>query len=513
MAKGISTDLFDLVSSLSRTEKRYFKVFAARHVSNGDNNSLKVFDVVDKQVAIGQYNEKEILQKFRKEKFINQLPRVKNYLQELILKSLAQYHGEKTVTAKLNHWIIQIEILYNKGLYKHCGKLIAKTKSLAEMHELWPILLTAQQWERRLVLSGIYPEVNPEKFKQLMSEEEKIIRRIGHLNLRCESLFLGEDNGSPRPKIDQPTEPFVPDEAGHSATSFKEQVYNHYLKATRHFENGRHKKAYHYSNLLIQLFESKPELLKEQVKNYLISLSNHITLCFQSGKHLELLQSFNRLHLFLSDNTLTIPPGIRAKLFIHSYIIGLQSYLQKGIPDEETQMAAKIEEGLQELKPHIKPEALKLLFYNTAYYCFVSGAYESALDWVNKVLNDTSDKIRPDIHCQVKILNILIHFELGNFLLIENLIVPTKRFLVKKGFNGAIEKAILDFFQHRVLKAGSQKEISAQLNILRTQLYDLSQQTKHLLYFNYFSWIHSKVHGKRFIDVVKQDQDYPLAKV
>jgi len=41
-----STELFDLIKSLSKSEKRFFKLSSS--LQTGDKNYLKIFDAIDK---------------------------------------------------------------------------------------------------------------------------------------------------------------------------------------------------------------------------------------------------------------------------------------------------------------------------------------------------------------------------------------------------------------------------------------------------------------------------------
>ena len=55
--KTVSEELFQLIKSLSKQEKRYFKLYASRHVIGEKNKYVQLFDAIDKQAA---YNEEKI---------------------------------------------------------------------------------------------------------------------------------------------------------------------------------------------------------------------------------------------------------------------------------------------------------------------------------------------------------------------------------------------------------------------------------------------------------------------
>ena len=95
----VSDDLFQLIKSMSKSEKGYFKKFASKHTIGEKNIYVKLFDAMDR---IDEYNELLIKKKFAGEKFADKLYSTKNYLFNLILKALSSYHAEKFAVSKLN---------------------------------------------------------------------------------------------------------------------------------------------------------------------------------------------------------------------------------------------------------------------------------------------------------------------------------------------------------------------------------------------------------------------------
>ena len=49
MSNKFSNDLFQLIQSLSRTEKAYFKKYTSLHVIGERNNYVKLFNAIEKQ--------------------------------------------------------------------------------------------------------------------------------------------------------------------------------------------------------------------------------------------------------------------------------------------------------------------------------------------------------------------------------------------------------------------------------------------------------------------------------
>ena len=130
-----SPELFNLIQSLSKSEKRFFKLSSS--LQEGEKNYLKLFETIEKQQ---QYNEAEIKKKYENEKFIQHLPSEKNHLYKLILKSLRGYHSDNSINSILKQELKNIEILYNKALYK--TKLLTLNDQLLKLIK---IILTTKE--------------------------------------------------------------------------------------------------------------------------------------------------------------------------------------------------------------------------------------------------------------------------------------------------------------------------------------------------------------------------------
>ncbi len=108
-------DLIQLISSLTSTEKAYFRKFAARHYKDG-STFLKLFNEMESKQKDPEYSEKKIKERFKNEKFIKQLPVTKNYLYNNILRSLNLYHSEDNIDIKISQLINNAILLNSKNL-------------------------------------------------------------------------------------------------------------------------------------------------------------------------------------------------------------------------------------------------------------------------------------------------------------------------------------------------------------------------------------------------------------
>ena len=85
MSNKVSNHLFELIKSLTKSEKRYFKLFSSRHTIGEENGYLKLFDFIDQ---MDSYQEDLIYMHFKGQALLNKFSITKFlwiYLKQLIL--------------------------------------------------------------------------------------------------------------------------------------------------------------------------------------------------------------------------------------------------------------------------------------------------------------------------------------------------------------------------------------------------------------------------------------------
>ena len=107
-------NLFQLIKSLTKSEKRQFKLYVGRMGSNNDSKFLNLFNLLDKS---SKYSEKLILEKGVVTK--QQLSNLKAHLYKQILISLRLNPIHQNVRIQIREQLDFATILYQKGKIFH----------------------------------------------------------------------------------------------------------------------------------------------------------------------------------------------------------------------------------------------------------------------------------------------------------------------------------------------------------------------------------------------------------
>ncbi len=122
--------LFLLVKSLTKSEKRQFKLYAGRLGGNSEKNFIALFSILDK---LDVFDEKQILSKTNIKK--QQLSNSKAHLYRQILVSLKLNPIHQNAKMQVREQLDFATILYNKGLYRQSLKILDKAKGIALSNE------------------------------------------------------------------------------------------------------------------------------------------------------------------------------------------------------------------------------------------------------------------------------------------------------------------------------------------------------------------------------------------
>ncbi len=121
-------DLKSLVNSLTKAEKKNFRLYARRIQATDDLMYLDLFDILDKT---GDITDDEIIAEMgniTKSQYSN----LKRHLYSQLLVSLRMLQKSKQVNIKIREYIDFAFVLYGKGLYMQSLKLLSKARRMAE---------------------------------------------------------------------------------------------------------------------------------------------------------------------------------------------------------------------------------------------------------------------------------------------------------------------------------------------------------------------------------------------
>jgi len=504
-----STELFQLIKSLTKSEKRFFKLSSS--LQSGDKNYLKIFDTIDKQKV---YDEEAVKKAFKGETFIKHFPSEKNHLYKLVLKSLRSYYSDQSISSVLKQEIKNVEILYKKALYKECNKFVKRAKKTAIAHEKFYYCYELIGWER-LLLEEAYESGKFDKdLDELIAEEEDIISKLRNLAeyqvLYSKINYVFRSGGFAR----NAEEKEIVDEIANNhlikgkntALSSRAASICYYNKGLCASTKREYTDSFQFFLKVKKILDDNPYLKQDLSKRYVKTYS-HLLYCYIDNndyqKAEELIAEMRALPKEKGFKSIDI--GV--KIFTASYTGELQLYIRQGKFDIAMSKVDEIVTGIEKLGDKINKENEVVFSYYIANIYFGCGEYNKALFWINKVLNDNEQNLRQDIYSFSRLFNLVIHYELGNLDLLEYIIKSTFRYLNKKEKDYNIENIILKHMR-KLSRAVVETDKIEEFELMKSELTEAFKDDKErvvLDYFDFDSWVDAKLKGIPFTEAIKQN--------
>lgn len=503
-----STELFDLIKSLTKSEKRFFKL--ASSLQTGDKNYLKIFDAIDRQ---SDYDENTIKSQFKKETFIKHFPSEKNHLYKLILKSLRSYHSDNTVSSILKQEIKNIEILFTKALFKECNKFLMRAKKMAIEHEKFYYLFELINWEKMLLEEALEDGQFTKDLDTLIIEEQEVIEKLRNLAayhvLYSKINYVFRSGGYVRNDEDRrlveeiASHPLI--QGKNTALSKRAATICYYTQGFCQLAHNKHADAYVKFSRVKSILDENPHIRKDLGKRYVRTLNNLIMCLIDAGdfnQAYEVIAEMKEVKNLSGFKSL----DIQVSIFRNTHISELQIHHQTGNFEEGLELVETILKGMDKYDGKMHKEQELTFFYQIAYIYFGAGEYNKSLFWINKVLNDNENTLRQDIYSYARLFNLVIHYELGNHDLLEYITKSTQRYLSKRQRAYLMEKLVIDSFR-KLIRANNVIDKKELLLAFKDDLAAMMDNHEHrvvLKYFDFVKWVDSKIEQASFAETVKK---------
>lgn len=148
-------EVYNLIMSLTPSEKRYFKLQAHKFIGYHSRTYEKLFDALLIHPE-KKFNEAVFRRMNRGKSFIKNLIEEVQILQTLIMKVMVQYHSGASVEHSLSEMLQEIRFLYTKGLVEDCLKLIERANDLAEKSESAGVKLQLLEFRKLIKDSSVH---------------------------------------------------------------------------------------------------------------------------------------------------------------------------------------------------------------------------------------------------------------------------------------------------------------------------------------------------------------------
>lgn len=436
-----SADLHQLITSLSQSERRLFKLRATQ-TGKRSSNYLRLFDEIAAQEV---YDEEKIKAFFTGEKILNNFSVAKAYLYQNILDSLRQGRARKSPEMEVREMLDHIEILFLRGLPGQAHKIMERAVKKAKKYGLELYQAELARWQRQLLnlraghkRSEVLFEIDNSEGKsfQLASYEASLqslrakiqVIYLNHIDLRDPKIGTRVNKLLEHPLLLQP-----PDQL-----SFFSQIYFHEIFAVYHRMAGNASQSLGAYRKTLDLWELYPAFSKAYPDKYLQSLTFFLDTCLREAEYSEFQVQVKKIHAMDP-----VEPRLKARAFYLGNHLELRYAITTYQFKIGLQRVRHIENGLKKHRLHLSTSIELTFQYNLAILFFLAQEYRQALPFINLVRNQGKSPVRQDIIDAARLIELVCYYELNNYDLIESRLRSINRFLRSNPRQHPYEKILI----------------------------------------------------------------------
>jgi tetratricopeptide (TPR) repeat protein len=484
--------LFYLIRSLSKAEKRSFKLFAKQYSKDGTNNYTILFDAIDKMQT---YDHNALVKGVKNKINTKNISTLKVQLSELILKSLRQHSASFSENLKLRQDIDYIDILFEKGLYPQAKKLLEKAFELARNQENYLAMDRLSLLEFNIAIKQsnkedldhyvevTFPEVSlARKNNDILAEFEYLAAKMRICLLEGTSFVGTVTRQRLTDIIEHPLMNVEIDKYPKQCQMDFHVIWGHY-----HYAFDHPKEMYFHRKQVVEIIVEKRNWLTH-ARFLLIGLST-----FKMFKEFD-------LELEIIMKTINeIPQQNRNSSFLDELDhtlnnININRDMDQGNYSKILTYLSDLEEKYTEPSLQIYTNLKMVFYFNFTYAHLATCNYKKALKWSNEILNNPEMRnIRLDGNCYLRLMLICIHYGLGNHELIRPLVKSAQRYLKKQEREIEMLTSFMRFANNNFIEPYKDSK-KATFDEQVANLERLSQEEDGKIameYFNFLAWLKS----------------------
>jgi len=512
MPKAQKDNLFDLVKSLSKSEKRQFKLYVGRLGMNDDAKFMLLFTNLEK---LKTYNESEILKNGLIKK--SQLSNLKAHLYKQILISLRLNPSHQNIRIQIREQLDFATILYHKGLYNQSLKILDKAKALAFANEekniAYEIIELEKVIESQYITRSISNRADELTIEaKSVSQLNVLTSKLSNLSLQLYAIFLKKGYVKNDEEYQIITTYFhdrMPDYEM-EMLGFREKLWLYKAYLWYSFLTQDFLSCYKYSLKWVDLFYEHPKMISLNPvfflrgKQYLLEALFYIK---DVGRFKDTLQ---KLEAIINQKNFPKSENIESLVFLHCYSHKINLHFMEGTFEEGIPLVVEVTKGIESHRGTIDEHHIMVFYYKIACLYFGVGKNKKCIEYLDRIVNNKSLEMREDLLCFSRILNLVAHYEAGEDYHLDRLIKSTYKFLIKMEDLYQVQKEMIKFL--RGLGDIYPHQLKAEFEKLYKKLKEFEDdpyERRSFLYLDILSWLESHITGESIPQIIQKKAALP----
>lgn len=514
MSNAQKDQLFLLINSLSKAEKRNFRLYATRNQSGKDAKFVQLFDVLDK---LDDFDEPVILKKLPSVKK-HHLPNLKRHLYRQILTSLRLIHIQKNIDIQIREQIDFARILYGKGMYMQSLRILDRIKQIAIDHHQDLLHLEILEFQKLIEARHVTRSRSVEhKMDVLLGESETrctvtfYSNLLSNLNIKIHGWYI--DRGHARtPKEKAEIKSFLdqnyPEHLHFSPRkeTFFERVNLNQIYLWFHYINQDFDRAEEQAKQWVNQFFRNTQMQEKDPDLYMRGLYYLLVFLFINRDKNDHGYYLNQFTQYVRDADIYLNTNSKMVASFYLNLSRINNYFLKGDYRSAEKLIPEIEEEIDLYRHHADRYRILLFYYKFAWIKFALGKFDEAQDYLNEIVLVKNDVLREELYYFARVLQLLCFYENNDYDVMAYNLTSLRRSIGRSHHSDEILKVTTSYLKKICETPESEtlglfQQMEKELDKLR----DKPIGKKSLIYLNIPLWAKSRIKGSTIAEICENE--------
>ncbi|MDR2292565.1 MAG: hypothetical protein LBE11_03725 [Prevotellaceae bacterium] len=499
------TLLMILIESLSKTEKRYLRLYS--NIQSGNKKYMYLFDLI-----VGKNTVDAVYVQFCKKYSSANFNMAAKHLYRTIMDCLIRLHRKQDMQTKIFAMISEADILFERTLIDEAMETLKKAKNMALKYEMYSLLILLRRIELKYLNATNFKNISERQLisKQMKIMEEMKYNRSSNLHsqlydiLKHRLFYKGYANSE---KQKEGLNDLILSElnivANNSYKGFETQKLHLLFQSTYYLDSGNYKMAIRFYQTLIDMFEENRHMILNPPIYYLEAIKGILNSLKIASLYNEMPFFINKLkNIEQGAHAADFNLNVRALIFSYEFSCSFNT----GNFIAASDLISKYNDDLLKNMSLLRLDIQLDLLINLTVLDIATGNIKNARKHMKTIMSSGKVFYVLPAYRHARLINLILQAESENYDFFENEIKSIKRSIRYEKHLYITEKLLFKFIQSYYLLNDRKirKKLYHQFEKEAIKIRQNKYEKQLLVVFDFISWMQSKLTNRKFDKILSE---------
>lgn len=488
------SSLITLVHSLSKSERKKVTLSISTNGKNSDYAIL--FRAIESGKSLTQ---SELKLSFQSKRPGSNFNTAMNYLYEVLLSILSELRENQDSFYQLFNQLMHAKVLFEKSLYADCFELLLKIQKEAVIYENFTVLLIAQKLEHDYLLGLDFPNISESELLGMQYRMNDSLKKIRKINehaflyglLKHRLLHKGVIvSGKQKQALNDLVVSEMSIVSSSGFNNFEIEKTHKLFQSNYLIAVGDYKSALHSFYELSTIFEQNKHLLSNPPIYYLDTIEGVL-------ESLRIIRNYDAMPHFVDLLKKILSSSANFNLHVKSviFLYTIVPFIDRGDFVAGKKIIDEYNDDLiDKINMLVAARKVQISLYISIIYLGLQ-QFSLARKAISSTLNAEREIYSMPVFRAVRLINLILLYEIADFDLIEFEVRSVKRQIKAAEQNLQLEKMLLKFVSKPInnLSVKERALLWNKTNLQLSTFTDDKHELQLIQIFDFAAWIESKI--------------------